>query len=532
MANGDVRETLFELPTVPDEFGIILPPSNLRSLDFSGLDYDTARRAIIEYIRTYFPDDFNDFVASNGIMMIMEIIANTTGKLSLRGDVLANESFLPTATTERAVVNHLALINQRIRRQTPAIVDVECSVELPIFTDVHIPAGTSFSITGPDNRQIIYEIYRAPNDWTSDIIIPANKRGVIAWGIEGQFIAPVIEISAGGANQEYSIVDENILEAPLFCTITVGETIEEWAVITEPIERYGPNDKVVEVNFFGNRATFNFGDNITGRAPLAGSEISFRYRTGGGRRGRIGVGQINTTRQFVPNPPANAATSVNFRNITPSSGGTNKESIQAAKRRAPRDFAAQRSIVTASDYAQAAESFSHPAFGAVAKAVATIRTGLNANRVEIYALAEGPDNIPTAPNAGLKQGLITYFNNLNVLTDHVVVQNGVLRPVDIEMNVIIDRNSDASVIKTRVESVLDDFFDINNWDMGEPLYVSNLIEVIEAVDGVTYIDLFKPTDNILQTGELADSENDGVGINEVIIEGERKTNYYYSKSQQ
>lgn len=527
---SDIRETLFELPTTPDEFGVILPPSNLRRLDFSGLDYDTSRRAIIEYIRTYFPDDFNDFVASNGVMMIMEIIANTTAKLSLREDILANEAFLPTATTEEAVVNHLSLINQKIRRQTPAIVDIECTVDFPIYTDVHIPAGTQFSISGPDNKQIFYEVYRAPNDWVNDIIIPANKRGVVAWGIEGKFASPFTEISAGGPNQQYEIINEEILESPIMVTVKVGIITEEWLVITEPIERYGPNDKVVEVNFFGNQAIFKFGDNITGKAPVSGSIITFRYRVGGGRRGRIGAAQINTSRQFTANPPANTATTVNFRNITPSSGGTNKESLEEAKRRAPRDFAVQRSIVTASDYAQSASSFSHPSFGAVSKAVATLRSSLNANRVEIYVLAEGPDNIPTAPNAGLKAGLKTYFSDLNVLTDNVIILDGALRPVDVDMNVIIDRNADASVVKTRVEAVIDNFFDITNWEMGEPLYTSNLIDAIEAVDGVSYVDLFSPKDNILQTGELANSESDGVGINQVIIEGERKTGYYYNKA--
>lgn len=527
---ADNRETLFDLPIAPDEFGVLLPESNLRRLNFSGLDYDTSRRAIIEYLRTYFPDDFNDFVASNGIMMIMEIIANTTAKLSLRSDILANEAFLPTAKTEEAVVNHLALINQKIKRQTPAIVDIECTVNFPIYTDLNIPAGTLFSIPGPDNKQIYYEIYRAPNDWTSNITIPANKRGVIAWGIEGKFASPYVEISAGGSNQQYTIVDDNILELPMIVTVKVGETIEEWLVINEPIERYGPNDKVVEVNFIGNKAIFKFGDDITGKSPVSGSSITFKYRVGGGRRGRIGINQINTSRQFIASAPANTATNVNFRNITPSSGGTNRESIEDAKKRAPRDFAVQRSIVTASDYAQAASSFSHPAFGAVSKAVATLRSSLNANRVEIYVLAEGPDNIPTAPNAGLKAGLRTYFSDLNVLTDNVVILDGALRPVDIDMNIIIDRNADASVVKVRVESVIDSFFDIANWDMGEPLYISNLINAIEGVDGVTYVDLFSPADNILQTGELASSNSSGVGINQLIIEGERKTGYYYSKA--
>lgn len=524
-------ETLFDLPNSPDEFGVVLPQPNLRRIDFSGLDYETARRAALEYIKTYYPDDFNDFVASNGIMMLVEIIASITAKLSLRGDMVSQNGFLTTAYSEEAVVNHLALINQRIKRQTPAVVDIECTVDRPLFSALEIPAGTAFTIIGPDNTQISYEVFRAPNDWINPIVIPANKRGIIAWGVEGRFVAPVTEISAGGANQKYEILVADMLELPLFVTVTVGATTEDWQVVTEPIERFGPTDRVVEVNFIESRAIFRFGDDVTGRAPVSGSTIKFRFRVGGGRRGRIGVGQIDTSRQIVPNAPANAATTVNFRNISPSSGGSDRESLDAAKKRAPRDFAIQRNVVTADGYAQAASSFSHPAFGSIVKAVATVRTSLNANRVEIYALADGPNNVPVQPNAGLKAGLVTYFNDIDVLTDHVVVLDGAIKPVNIEMNVIIDRNADASVVKTRVESAITNYFDISQWDMGEPFYISNFVEAMEAIDGVAYVDLFDPVNNILSTGVLADSTVEGVGINQVVVEGERKTNYYYDKVQ-
>lgn len=524
-------ETLFDLPNSPEAFGVVLPPANLRRLDFSGLDYTTARRAIIEYIRTYYPDQFNDFVASNGIIMITEIVASVVAKLSLRGDILANEATLPTATTERAVVNHLALINQRIRRQTPAVVDIEASVDIPISTDVEISPGSTFTVnSGPDGQQIIYEMYRAPGDWTSMIIIPAGKRGVIAWGVEGSFSSPIIATSAGGSNQTFQITEQNILESPIFVTVLVGGISEEWRVITDPIERYGPNDKVVEVNFFENVAAFRFGDDVTGQAPQSGSEIQFRFRTGGGIRGRIGAGQIDSQLQIAPNQPSNAAVSVRFRNISPSSGGTNRETIAQAKKRAPRDFAVQRSIVTADDYAQTASTFAHPVFGAISKAVATIRTGLNANLIEVYALAEGPDGVPTAPNAGLKIGLETFFNDLNVLTDHVNVLDGNVMSVDVEMNVVINRNADASIIKNRVESAIDDFFDISRWDMGQGLYISNLIETVERIDGVSYIDLFQPFDNILPNGDFNSTDANNVKFNELIIEGKRTTSYYYEKS--
>ena len=68
-------ETFFNLPTDPDEFSVLLPPSALRKIDFSALEFATARRALVEYIKTYFPDDFNDFVSNNGVIMLLELLS-------------------------------------------------------------------------------------------------------------------------------------------------------------------------------------------------------------------------------------------------------------------------------------------------------------------------------------------------------------------------------------------------------------------------------------------------------------------------
>lgn len=523
--------TLFKMPNTPDEFGVVLPESNLRKLDFSGLDYTTCRRAIIEYIKTYYPNDFNDFVASNGVMMIMEIVSSVVGKLSLRGDILANESTLPTAQTEEAVVNHLALIAQRIKRQTPSTVDIEISVDQPIFSDIEIDPGMVFTVNGPDNAPIYYEIYRTPSDWLGKIIIPANKRGIIAYGLEGKFSSPIEVISNGDSNQKFVIQDSNILESPISITIAIGDVVEKWKVITEPIERYGPVDKVVEVNFIKDTAVFRFGDNVTGQIPVSGSTITILYRTGGGIRGRIGANMIDTTRDIVPLPPSNSSTTVRFRNISASSGGFDRESIEQAKKRAPRDYSLQSSIVGSSDYAQAVSSFSHPVFGSVSKAVATINSDINANLVQIYCLSTDYDGLPVAPSSGLKDGLITYLNDLNVLTDYVKILDGAIKPVDIDITVIISRNADASVVKTKVDSAVSKYFNIDNWEIGHPFYLSDFIENIKRIDGISYIDVHKPLGNILQTGLLADPLSDGVGYNELIVEGSKTINYYYERNQ-
>lgn len=523
-------ETLFDLPNTPDEFGVLLPPAELRRINFSALDFEMARRSIVEYVKTYFPDEFNDFVAHNGSIMFFEVVAAESGKLSLRQDMIAGEGFMPTCTTELALANHLALINQRIRRQTPATADIEITVRTPVTTNIEIVAGAKLRATGPDGLPLVYEVYAAPGDFTSKIVLPAGKRGVIAFGIEGQFATAQVFTSSGGAFQTFTVTDPDMLEAPVLVTISTGTVQEVWRVTNEPIEKFGPTDKVVEVTFLADQAKFRFGDDNTGKSLLSGQTVSVRYRAGGGIRGRIGASQLIDTWNVTPLPPANAPAQLSVRNLGPSSGGTDRETLEQAKRRAPRDFAVNKSITTSKDYPQAASSYSHPVFGTIVKAVATLRSSRNANLVELYCLALGAGGNLSVPSAGLKRGLKTYIDDLNVLTDYVEILDGAVKPVDLDMNVAVSLNADATVVKFKIEAAVTAFFDVGNWEMGEPFYVSNIVEVIEAIDGVLYVDVFAPRDNLLATRQIADPTTHGVGFNELIVEGTRSIRYFYENS--
>jgi hypothetical protein len=537
--SNELENTMFTLPLSPDEFSVMLPPAKLRRIDFSALDFDTSRRAIIEYIRSYYPDDFNDWVAHSGIMMLLETQANNTAKLSLRADLLSNESFLPTCQTETALIEHLALINQTIKSQTPAVVDIEVSVQSALTINIDISAGTRFTMTGPDGKPLYYELFRAPGDFTSNITIPAGKRGVIGYGIEGKFAGPATLYSPGGSNQQYTIKATDILEEPIVVNVYSGDMPTQWLVTTNPLETYAADAEVVNATFYSDRVDLLFGDNVNGKAPLAGQEIVVNYRIGGGVRGRIGAYAINESRSIAPTTPssATAPVQITFRNLVSSSGGTDRETLDQARKRAPRDFVVRAfasdrpaSITTASDYAQVVSSFASPVYGSVAKGVATIRTDLNANLVELYILAYGSDGLVT-PSLGLKQAVATYVSAYNVLTDTVNVLDGAIKSISTDMTVVVNRNADASVVRTNVNAALDAFFNVNNRDIGQPLYVSDIIETVSNVDGVSYVDLFSPANNILQTNELADPSNStGVGINEIIVEGDRNVKFFYEKS--
>lgn len=553
-----MAETIINVPLEPEEFGVVLPSADLRRINFSALDFVTIRRSLVEYIKTYFPSDFNDFVSSNGSVMFMELVSAVGNILSQRADILADESFLPTSQSKEAVINHLALINQVINRATPSTVDIEVSVSNPVSSQISIPSGLQFTVSGTDGLPVTYELYRAPNDFTSNLTIQAGKRGVIGFGIEGRFATPAVFQSAGGANQTVEINDTNILDEPICVDVSTGNVDTVRYVRVKNIEKYASNDEVFEVKFTGTSMKVVFGDDVNGKAPLAGQTITINYRTGGGIRGRISSNIINESRQIVPNPPASAPVDVLFRNISPSVGGTDEETIEDAKKRAPKDAATLGSATSGEDYSQLSKSYIHPVFGSVSKAVATIRTGveddletlaemvraaattaeaaeilgtnfINRNIVELYVLANGVDGTPAVPSVGLKYGLEQFFSEIAVLTDEVRILEGQIKSVDLSASIIINRSADAGTVKESVNTVIEDFFDVDNFDMGQGLYVSRLYEAIQSVPGVKFVKIFSPSDDIIPTKKKADPNVKGVGFNELIALGEKKLQFFFEK---
>lgn len=548
-------QVLFLQPNSPEEFGVALAPASLRNLDFSALDFQSLQRAGIEYIRTYFPNEFNDFFASNGLIMMLELVSYIGNVLAERGDILIDEAFLPTAQTLDAVRNHLELIDQQVLRATPAVVDVEISLTNQAPSEVQIAPGTRFAVSGPDDQPVVFEIYRAPGDFTSLISIPPGKRGVIAFGIEGQTNTPLVVTSIGGPNQIVQLLQTGIIDEPITVTVATGATIRQWNRV-DILETAGATDEVFQVRHLSDHSEVMFGDGNTGKAPLAGQIVTVVFRVGGGVRGRIGALAINETRPVTPLPPFNAAVDAVFRNPNPSSGGTDDETAEQAKNRAPREFATHNSAVTGEDYGLLAAQFIHPVFGAVSKAIGVVRTGvdqdlttvannvrnapttdaavqyllgnyINRNIVELYVLAEGPGGVLAKPSSGLKQGLVTFFTEINVLTDELRVFDGAVKPVDVGADIIMSRNADAGTTKAAVFDAINVFFNLRNFDMGTGMFLSNLYNTIQLVPGVKFLDIYSPGDDILATNKLGDPNVPGVGFNEVIVLGKVSINFYF-----
>jgi hypothetical protein len=75
---------------------------------------------MIEYLRTYYPEDFNDFTESSEYIALIDLIAFLGQSLAFRTDLNARENFLDTAERRDSILKLAKLISYNPKRNIPA----------------------------------------------------------------------------------------------------------------------------------------------------------------------------------------------------------------------------------------------------------------------------------------------------------------------------------------------------------------------------------------------------------------------------
>lgn len=91
-----------------------------READFTTYDFETLRKSMIDYIKIYYPEDFNDFTESSEFIALIDLIAFLGQSLAFRTDLNARENFLDTAERRDSVLKLAKLISYNPKRGIPA----------------------------------------------------------------------------------------------------------------------------------------------------------------------------------------------------------------------------------------------------------------------------------------------------------------------------------------------------------------------------------------------------------------------------
>jgi hypothetical protein len=87
-----------------------------KQADFQSYDFETLRKTMIDYLRTYYPEDFNDFTESSEFVALIDLIAFLGQSLSFRADMNARENFFDTAERRDSILKLARLISYNPKR--------------------------------------------------------------------------------------------------------------------------------------------------------------------------------------------------------------------------------------------------------------------------------------------------------------------------------------------------------------------------------------------------------------------------------
>jgi hypothetical protein len=238
--------------------------------------------------------------------------------------------------------------------------------------------------------------------------------------------------------------------------------------------------------------------NTYGIAP-SNTTLTVRYLTGGGVSANVPENTLTqiATSNIVFNNATITNTSLantifgtlSVNNPEAASGGQDGDSIQEIRQNSLSNFQNQLRTVTSDDYMLRALSIPS-IYGTVSKAYAEpTKAGTNSitdtpSSVTLYVLSYDNNKKLTVASNTLKQNLRTYLSQYRVLNDSVTIKDAFVINIGVEFEIITYPNYNSNQVLTNCITQLVNFFNIDSWQINEPIILRDLYTLLDKVEGV------------------------------------------------
>ena len=110
--------------------------------NLQAFDYDTIRAAMVNYVRSTYPENYNDWIESSEFVALLDVVAQMGHNLAFRVDLNSRNNFLSTAERQDSVYKLAEFIGYTPRRNVPAFGEMKV-VSVKTNESVIGSAGTS-----------------------------------------------------------------------------------------------------------------------------------------------------------------------------------------------------------------------------------------------------------------------------------------------------------------------------------------------------------------------------------------------------
>tara|TARA_R110001606_G_scaffold352769_3_gene503208 strand:+ start:552 stop:2444 length:1893 start_codon:yes stop_codon:yes gene_type:complete len=233
--------------------------------------------------------------------------------------------------------------------------------------------------------------------------------------------------------------------------------------------------------------------NTYGIAP-SNTTLTIRYLTGGGVQSNVNANTINqlstsgisfVSADISNNSIANFvfnSTAVN--NLKAASGGQDGDSIEEIRQNSLASYNTQLRNVTADDYLIRALSMP-PSYGIISKAH-TQKPAANDpdTTLDLYVLSYNSNKNLNKASTSLKNNLQSYINQYRMIGDTVNIKDAFIININCTFDIITLPNYNNSEVLFSCITALTNYFNIDNWQINQPIILRDISILLDAIDGV------------------------------------------------
>lgn len=242
-----------------------------------------------------------------------------------------------------------------------------------------------------------------------------------------------------------------------------------------------------------------------GQVP-ANTTLTVKYVVGGGINSNVNANTITKVDTlFTSNNPnlslpliSFVKSSVAVNNVEAAKGGGDGDSIEEIRENTMAGFATQQRTVTKEDYI--IRTLSMPSkFGRVAKAyivqddqISPLTNEFNRIRnplaLNLYTLGYDGNKKLSNLNKATKTNLSTYLEQYRMLTDAVNIKNAFVINFALDFEITTFKNYNNNEVVLNCMSELQDYFNIDKWQINQPIITSEVQNLLSGVKGVQSVE--------------------------------------------
>lgn len=320
-------------------------PSANTNLRISEVDFDSIKTNLKTFLRNQ--SEFSDYDFEGSAMnILLDVLAYNTHYMAYYLNMTANEMFLDTAQLRNSVLSHAKLLGYIPRSRTGSSAEVNVQVTPPpgdATTTLTLPRYTKFFSEAIDS--VNYNFVTLDSYTTTKTAANTFLFSNVAIK-EGETVSFQFLQDQNNPRQRFSIPSDSVDTSTLTVVVqtSVSNTSQDTYTLADDLTELNGDSKVYFLDETENGTyTLYFGDNTFGKSLSNDNIIFLTYVDTNGSA-------ANKANVFTLAAPVGGFSNTQVFTVSKAAAGSDRETIEDIKFRAPIYYTTQNRAVTKNDY--------------------------------------------------------------------------------------------------------------------------------------------------------------------------------------